>query len=63
MGEALDSLFGPDVASHLRENLISSLETNKLGEGTLVPGRGHAARLLARAELAGRRGPRRGRHL
>lgn len=63
MGEALDSLFGPDAASHLRENLISSLETNKPGEGPLVPGRGHAARLLARAELAGRRGPRRGRHL
>lgn len=33
MGEALDSLFGPDAASHLRENLISSLETNSLAKG------------------------------
>lgn len=62
MGEALDSLFGPDAASHLRENLISSLETNSLAKGHSFRGGGHAARLLARAELAGRRGPRRGRH-
>ena len=33
MGEALDSLFSPDAASHLRENLISSLETNSLAKG------------------------------
>ena len=33
MGDALDSLFGPDAASHLRENLISSLETNSLAKG------------------------------
>lgn len=40
MGEALDSLFGPDAASHLRENLISSLETNSLAKGHSFRGGG-----------------------
>lgn len=40
MGEALDSLFSPDAASHLRENLISSLETNSLAKGHSFRGGG-----------------------
>lgn len=40
MGEALDSLFGPDAASYLRENLISSLETNSLAKGHSFRGGG-----------------------
>lgn len=40
MGEALDSLFGSDAASHLRENLISSLETNSLAKGHSFRGGG-----------------------
>lgn len=40
MGEALDSLFGLDAASHLRENLISSLETNSLAKGHSFRGGG-----------------------
>lgn len=40
MGEALDSLFDPDAASHLRENLISSLETNSLAKGHSFRGGG-----------------------
>lgn len=40
MDEALDSLFGPDAASHLRENLISSLETNSLAKGHSFRGGG-----------------------
>ncbi len=33
MGEALDSLFGPNGAHYLRDNLISSLETHHIGKG------------------------------
>lgn len=40
MGEALDSLFSPDAASHLSENLISSLETNSLAKGHSFRGGG-----------------------
>lgn len=40
MGEALDSLFDPDAASHLRENLISSLASTSLAKGHSFRGGG-----------------------
>ena len=40
MGEALDSFFGPDAASHLRENLISSLASTSLAKGHSFRGGG-----------------------
>lgn len=40
MGEALDSLFSPDAASHLRENLISSLASTSLAKGHSFRGGG-----------------------
>ena len=40
MGEALDSLFDPDAASHLRENLILSLASTSLAKGHSFRGGG-----------------------
>ncbi len=40
MGEALDSLFGPNGAAYLRKNLISSLSSNSLAKGHSFRGGG-----------------------